>query len=151
MEPQKISTQQKAREEERKLQDIVAKEAFYGGNVIMEYSLGGATVAAGTISLAKISYDTVKVGSDIAKVTHYIAKSMIVVDEDGTKKRIHFKKPFSGTSADFNNSMSRILSLVGLDYDPKIKRVFSPAKRMLQALGKDLENLKYEDFKKTPE
>lgn len=142
MEPQKAKLVQSTREKERSLQDIVAKEAFYGGSVIMEYSLGTATIATGAILLSKV-------GFDVARTTQYVAKSMIIVDDTGVQKRIHFKNPFMGTSVDFNDSISRILNNVGFEYDPVTKKITSPAKKMLQALGKDLIHLKYEDYKKT--
>lgn len=144
MESQKAVIVKKVREEERKLQDIVAKESFYGGSVILEYSLGGATMASGGVLLTKIS-------SDILKTTQYTVKSMTVIDSDGTKQRFFLEKPFIGTSADYNDSIGRILKSVGLEYDPVTRSVFSPAKKMLQLLGKDLVNLKYEDYKNVPE
>lgn len=135
---------QKVREEERKLQDIVAKESFYNGSVILEYSLGGATMASGGILLAKPA-------SKAIQTTQYIVKSIFMPDKSGMNQRIHLREAFVGTLADFRDSIGRIIKHVWLEYDPVTKSVFSPAKKMLQSLGKDLVNLKYEDYKKTPE
>ncbi len=42
VEPQKVKIHQKTRSEEKELQEVVAKDAFYGGSVVMEYTSGAA-------------------------------------------------------------------------------------------------------------
>lgn len=52
---------------------------------------------------------------------------------------------------DFKDSIGAILRKSGYDYDPVTRKPYSVAKRMITAVGKDLQNLNYEDYRETPE
>ena len=66
--------------------------------------------------------------------------------EDGKTVRIRLKNPYVGTQADFQDAIGKILADVDMDFDPKTKKIFSPANRILQALNDDLNNLTYEKY-----
>lgn len=66
--------------------------------------------------------------------------------EDGKTVRIRLKNPYVGTQADFKDAIGKILADVDMDFDPKTKKIFSPANRILQAFDTDLKNLTYEKF-----
>ena len=51
LEPQKAEVQHQTREEEKKLQENVSKEAFLGGSIVLEYSALG-TLAVGSTGAA---------------------------------------------------------------------------------------------------
>lgn len=53
--------------------------------MVLEYSLGTTASVAGGIVITKA-------GSLAAKGAIYVAKSMFIADEDGSKKRFNFKK-----------------------------------------------------------
>lgn len=146
VEPKKAEIRQKAREEEQKLQEIVAKDAFYNGSVVLEYVAGSAVLglgAAGVISIGK------GVGNKVLAAT-----SMTVTLEDGSKQKIFFKKPYVGTRESFPEAINRIMSVSGFQYDTTTKKFYSPEVRMRKAVADDIENLKkltYEDFLKKSE
>lgn len=66
--------------------------------------------------------------------------------EDGKTVRIHLKKPYVGTRADFQDAIGKILADVDMDFDPTTRKVFSPTNRILHALEADLRNLTYEKY-----
>ncbi len=53
--------------------------------------------------------------------------------------RIHLsdERPIIGTHKDFQDSVGRILERAELQLDPTTRKVFFPAKKMLQALDED--------------
>ena len=59
LEPQKAEVQRQTREEEKKLQENVSKEAFLGGSVVLEYSAVGTLVAG---SAGVVGYKMLNLG-----------------------------------------------------------------------------------------
>ena len=57
--PQKAKVQRQTREEEKKLQENVFKEAFLGGSVVLEYSAVGTLVAG---SAGVVGYKMLNIG-----------------------------------------------------------------------------------------
>ena len=70
--------------------------------------------------------------------------------DDGKTMRIHLsdEQPIIGTKKDFQDSVGRILERAELQLDPTTRKVFFPAKKMLQALDEDFRNLTYEKYLK---
>ena len=75
-----------------------------------------------------------------------MVKSLLAKMEDGKTVRIHLKKPYVGTQADFQDAIGKILADVDIDFDPTTEKIFSPTDRILQALNDDLNNLTYEKY-----
>lgn len=75
-----------------------------------------------------------------------MVKSLLAKMEDGKTVRIRLKDPYVGTQADFQDAIGKILADVDMDFDPKTKKIFSPANRILQAFDTDLKNLTYEKY-----
>lgn len=75
-----------------------------------------------------------------------MVKSLLAKMEDGKTVRIHLKKPYVGTQADFQDAIGKILADVEMDFDPTTEKIFSPTDRILQALNDDLNNLTYEKY-----
>ena len=73
--------------------------------------------------------------------------------DDGKTMRIHLsdERPIIGTKKDFQDSVGRILERAELQLDPTTRKVFFPAKKMLQALDEDFRNLTYEKYLKENE
>lgn len=140
VEPKKAKIREQTRKEERELQEVVAKQAFYNGSVVMEYVAGSAVAGTATIALA----------GGVGNMVH-AAKSMIVTLEDGTKQRVTFKKPYVGTREAFSEGINRILSLSGLQFDFAKKTIYSPTRRLLKAAADDIKNLTFEKFSKNPD
>ena len=65
--------------------------------------------------------------------------------DDGKTMRIHLsdERPIIGTHKDFQDSVGRILERAELQLDPTTRKVFFPAKKMLQALDEDFRNITY--------
>ena len=75
-----------------------------------------------------------------------MVKSLLAKMEDGKTVRIHLKKPYVGTQADFQDAIGKILADVDIDFDSTTEKIFSPTDRILQALNDDLNNLTYEKY-----
>lgn len=138
---------ERTQEQQKQLQEVVAKEAFYDGNMVFEYSLGTAVLGAGALTLRKGIKIFQKIPSAGEKV--YEMHSVKVKLEDGTTKRIFFKEPYIGTKADFHNIPERIAQIVGVEYDPVTRKLGLTAQKFVQIFEKDIQRLTYERYKQS--
>lgn len=104
--PERAAIHKQTREQEEKLQENVAKEAFFNGSVVAEY-VAGSTVAG--MSVVGVGSLTRKINFSDKSI--FAIKSIETTTEIG-KQRIDFKKPFVGTKQELADSIQKIVNSV---------------------------------------
>lgn len=146
---QEQEIQQTARKEGEKLQDEVAKEAFFGGSVVAEYISAGSLVvgSVGVIMLGGLTSGII----DLKKNGLHAVQSIVIVDETGQKRRITFKKPYVGTKAEIAQSMEKILEASGYVLDTSRKKIFSKTFVAVNSSRDRLNRMTYQDYQNSNE
>lgn len=118
---EKVIIQQTQKKQEQ-LYESIAHDAFFEGNVLIDYSKDAAiAVAAGY---------TVYKGMKFLPEGVYITKQIRVNSPNGIKI-VELPKAFVGTRKELANAAANILDTTGLKYDTKTKKIINPALQLL--------------------
>lgn len=144
LDPSERQIRAETREREQKLQDEIAKEAFYHRSVIAEYIVG----TAATAGIAGIGYSGIKAVATKLQPGQVALQSITVDIPEIGLRRITFKEPYIGSKAEMNASMRKILETHGYTIDTR-GRVKSPSFDALEKTRAQLRSMNFEQYKQS--